>query len=90
MQSDSILSLERVCDKDSLKVELSFMAIFIGLYEFLKDTVCSRVESFLCAEMTRTNDGELVWVHTEEYKSKIEKRIVDGQVVKDRLRNTML
>ena len=88
--SNNINDLERILDKDSLKVELSFMAIFIGLFEYLKDTVCSRVESFLCTDMTRTDEGELVWVHTEEYKSEIEKRIVDGKVVKDRLRNTML
>ena len=88
--SNNINDLERILDKDSLKVELSFMAIFIGLFEYLKDTVCSRVESFLCTDMTRTDEGELIWVHTDEYKSEIEKRIVDGEVVKDRLRNTML
>ena len=81
---------ERICDKESLQVQLSFMALFIGMFEFMKDTLISRVESFLCSNMTQNEDGEWVYIHNETYKNEIEKRFVDGKIVKDRLRNTVL
>lgn len=87
---NSLDSVERICDKESLQVQLSFMALFIGMFEFMKDTLLSRVESFLCSDMTQNEDGEWVWIHNDTYKNEIEKRLVDGKTVKDRLRNTVL
>ena len=81
---------ERICDKESLQVQLSFMALFIGMFEFMKDTLLSRVESFLCSEMTQNEEGEWVYIHNDTYKKEIENRLVEGKIVKDRLRNTML
>ena len=40
--------------------------------------------------MTQNEDGEWVYIHNETYKDEIEKRFVDGKIVKDRLRNTVL
>ena len=88
--ANSLDNVERICDKESLQVQLSFMALFIGMFEFMKDTLLSRVESFLCSEMTQNEDGEWVYIHSDTYKSKIEKRYVNGRIVKDRLRNTVL
>ncbi len=88
--ANSLDNAVRICDKESLQVQLSFMALFIGMFEFMKDTLLSRVESFLCSEMTQNEDGEWVYIHSDTYKSKIEKRHVNGRIVKDRLRNTVL
>ena len=90
MMVNSLDNAERICDKESLQVQLSFMALFIGMFEFMKDTLISRVESFLCSNMTQNEDGEWVYIHNETYKNEIEKRFVDGKIVKDRLRNTVL
>lgn len=87
---NSLDNAERICDKESLQVQLSFMALFIGMFEFMKDTLLSRVESFLCSDMTQNEDGEWVYIHNDTYKNEIEKRLVDGKIVKDRLRNTVL
>lgn len=87
---NSLDNAERICDKESLQFQLSFMALFIGMFEFMKDTLISRVESFLCSNMTQNEDGEWVYIHNETYKNEIEKRFVDGKIVKDRLRNTVL
>ena len=87
---NSLDNAERICDQESLQVQLSFMALFIGMFEFMKDTLISRVESFLCSNMTQNEDGEWVYIHNETYKNEIEKRFVDGKIVKDRLRNTVL
>ena len=87
---NSLDNAERICDKESLQFQLSFMALFIGMFEFMKDTLISRVESFLCSNMTQNESGEWVYIHNETYKDEIEKRFVDGKIVKDRLRNTVL
>ena len=88
--ANSLDNAVRICDKESLQVQLSFMALFIGMFEFMKDTLLSRVESFLCSDMTQNEDGEWVYIHNDTYKNEIEKRLVDGKIVKDRLRNTVL
>ena len=90
MTVNSLDNAERICDKESLQVQSSFMALFIGMFEFMKDTLISRVESFLCSNMTQNESGEWVYIHNETYKDEIEKRFVDGKIVKDRLRNTLL
>lgn len=81
---------ERICDRESLQVQLSFVALFIGMFEFMKDTLLSKVESFLCGDMTQNKNGEWVYIHNDAYTNGIEKRLVDGKIVKDRLRNTVL
>lgn len=62
--------------------------VVLAINDYFKDTVCSRVESFLCTDMTRTDEGELVWVHTEEdnYKDKEERRMLAMDQMHD-LRN---
>ena len=87
---NSLDKAERICNKESLQAQLSFMALFIGMFEFMKDSLLSKVESFLCSEMTQNEDDEWVYIHSDEYKNEIEKRLVDGKIVNDRLRNTLL
>lgn len=87
---NSLDNAERICNKESLEFQLSFMALFIGMFEFMKDTLLSRVEWFLCCEERRNSNGEWVNVHSELYINEIERRIVEGKESKDRLRNTML
>lgn len=88
--ANSLDNAERICNKESLQAQLSFMALFIGMFEFMKDSLLSRVESFLCSDMTQNEDGEWVYIHSDAYKNEIEKRLVDGKIVNDRLRNTLL
>lgn len=64
---NSLDNAERICDKESLQFQLSFMALFIGMFEFMKDTLISRVESFLCSNMTQNEDGEWVYIHNGIY-----------------------
>lgn len=79
MMADYLNHAECICDKESLQAQLSFMALFIGMFEFMKDTFLSKVESFLCGDMKQSKNGEWVYIHNDAYTNEIEKRLVDGK-----------
>ena len=80
---------ENVCDKDTLQTHLSYMALFIGLYEQMIDMVEERVEGFLCDEF-HIEDGKFKYVHNKEYNEMIKNRRVDELGNKNKLKATML
>lgn len=45
--NDVLHGFQNVCDKNALQENLTFIALYIGLYESFADTVESHVESFL-------------------------------------------
>lgn len=88
--SDGLEQFERLLNKEQLQFSLSFIALYIGVFEFMKDSLQNNVEWFLCADSERQADGTIIYKHNETYRREIERRIVDGKGIKDRFRNTML
>lgn len=66
------------------------MALFIGIYEHLEDTVLEHVEAFLCEEVHVNEEGKWKFKHSEEYIERIKTRIVDEKGNKNKLKATML
>lgn len=86
---DILQKFENICDKNTLQTHLSYMGLFIGLYEHMIDMVEERVESFLCNE-SHFENGNIRYVHNEEYKNLIKNRRVDELGNKNTLKATML
>lgn len=83
-------SLKNIIDEDTLKNHLSYIALFIGMYENFIDTIEQRVESFLCDEMNINENGTIKYKRSEAYKNLIERRKVDDLGNKNSLKATML
>lgn len=64
-------------DKDILQTNLSFISLFIAVYENMVDYVETNLESFLCEEYIE--NGKLKYKKTPEYKKEILNRIVDDK-----------
>lgn len=64
-------------DKNILQTNLSFISLFIAVYENMVDYVETNLESFLCDEYIA--NGELKYKKTPEYKKEILDRIVDDK-----------
>lgn len=86
---DVLQKFENICDKNALETYLSYMALFIGLYEQMIDMVEERVEWFLCNEFHFEN-GKFKCIHSKEYNEMIKNRRVDEQGNKNALKATML
>ena len=86
---DVLQKFENICDKNALETYLSYMALFIGLYEQMIDMVEERVEWFLCNEFHFEN-GKFKCIHSKEYNEMIKSRRVDEQGNKNALKATML
>lgn len=88
--TDILQGFENICDKDILQTNLTSMALFIGIYEHLEDTVLEHVEFLLCEEAHVNEKGKWKYKYSEEYIERIKKRIVDEQGNKNELKATML
>ena len=53
-------------DKDILQTNLSFVSLFIAVYENMVDYVETNLESFLCD--VYVENGELKYIKTQKYK----------------------
>lgn len=73
--------LNNIVDEDFLKDNLTFVSLFIAVYENFIDYVVSNIEIFLCNESII--NGELVIEKTQVYKDEIKNRIVDDKNNKD-------
>lgn len=80
--------LQNISDKDTIQNHLTFMALYIALYENFTTIFVDRVKSFLC-DLDIT-DGELNYRVTPLYREKIKNRVVDQKGNKDILKATML
>lgn len=77
-------------DKENLRETLSFLALFITIYENFVETIVGRVESFLCFELDRFQNGKIKFKPSDIYKEDIKNKIVDEKGNKDILKATML
>lgn len=80
--------IENIIDKDILQDNLTFVSLFIAVYEHMTDYVVDNVKSLLCN--FSIEDCEAKWTETESYKSKIRNRIVDELGNKDKTKASFL
>lgn len=64
--------LQNISDKNTIQNHLTFMALYIALYENLKATFVENVKSFLCD--LGIKDGELNYTETPLYREKVKNR----------------
>lgn len=68
---------------------LSIIALYICIYENFVETTVSRVESFLCTETDRIQNGKVIYQHFDLYKEEIRNKIVDEKGNKNITKATM-
>ena len=85
--ANSLDNVNRILDKASLQFQLSFMALFIGLYECMKKHFVSRTEALTCDRLKNDKKGNRVFDHNELYKEITKGRIINGRKVKDEFLN---
>lgn len=73
--------LNNIVDEDFLRDSLTFVSLYIAVYENFTDYVVSNIESFLCDESVE--NGEIVIKKTQTYRDEIKNRVVDGKNNKD-------
>lgn len=88
--SDVLQGFQNICDKDTLQENLTFMALFIGIYENFADTVEKHVESLLCNEAFLDINGKFRYKPSGQYIEEIKKRSVDDKGNHNTLKSTML
>lgn len=87
---DALQVFLNICDKGRLQDNLTFIAIYIGLYESFADTVEGHVESFLCDDAFLDKSGKLRYEPSKHYTKEIKKRSVDEKGNHNTLKSTML
>ena len=90
MTNNVLQGFQNVCDKETLQDNLTFIALYICLYESFTDTVESHVKSFLCNKVFLDNSGKPRYNQSKDYSEKIKKRPVDDKGNHDPLKATML
>ncbi|OUQ59017.1 hypothetical protein B5E56_09685 [Flavonifractor sp. An112] len=80
--------LQNISDKDTIQNHLTFMALYIALYENFTATFIENVKAFLCD--LGIKDGKLNYGETALYREKIKNRVIDQNGNKDALKATML
>ncbi len=73
--------LNNIVDEDFLKDNLTFVSLYIAVYENFADYVVSNIEHFLCN--VSIENGELVIKKTQAYRDEIKNRRVDDKNNKD-------
>lgn len=67
--------IENVVNKNILQDNLTFVSLYIAIYEHMVDYVVSNIKSFLCNFSIK--NGKEFWEETDSYKNEIKNRIVD-------------
>lgn len=73
--------LANIIDKENLQDNLTFVSIYIAVYEHVTDYVVSSIKSLLCDLSIK--DGKECWTETPIYQKEIRQRIVDEKGNKD-------
>ena len=82
---------ENLTNKETLQFHLSFLALFISMYESFTEKVLSDVESMLCDLNTATlKNNKLKFTPSEQYREQIINRKIDDHGNKNALKATML
>lgn len=87
---NTLQGFHNICDKVTLQENLTFIALYIGLYESFADTVEGHVESFLCNDAFLDKSKKLRYKPSKEYIAEIKKRTVDDKGNHNILKSTML
>jgi len=80
--------IENIVDPDYLKDNMTFVSLFITVYESMTDYVVSNLYNFLCD--WRVENGKEVYSETKSYKELIKNRIVDDKGNKDKTKSSFL
>lgn len=80
--------LQNITDKGIIQNHLTFMALYIALYENFTITFVEKVKSLLCDQSIQ--NGKLKYKESSLYQEKIKNRVVDDKGNKDILKATML
>lgn len=80
--------IENIVNEDFLKDNLTFVSLFIAVYESLVEYVISEIKSFLCNE--EIIDGKLIYRITKKYKDEICNRVVDEKGNKNITKSSFL
>lgn len=80
--------LQNISDKDTIQNHLTFMALYIALYENFTTMFVEKVRFFLCEPSIQ--NGKLEHNESQLYREKIKNRVVDDKGNKDILKATML
>ncbi len=80
--------IENIVDPDYLKDNMTFVSLFISVYESMADYVISNVHALLCD--WKVENGKEVYIESEAYRSKIKNRIVDNKGNKDKTKASFL
>lgn len=86
MEKDEFL--QNISDKNTIQNHLTFMALYIALYENFTATFIENVKAFLCDLSIK--DGKLNYRETTLYREKIKNRVIDQNGNKDALKATIL
>lgn len=70
-------NLANILDKNIVKTNVNFAALFVMNYECLKDYVISQVKGFYCDDLYFEND-EAIYIESEAYKQEV--RTLDKQL----------
>ena len=73
--------LNNITDKNILQDNMTFVSLYIAIFENMTDYVVSNTKSFLCDWSIK--DGKEIYKETIEYKGKIKNRIIDEKGNKD-------
>lgn len=84
---NNIQFVKRICDKDALLVDMSALALFIGMFECFAKTVIQRVEVFFCDPPGK---GYFAKRRRIKYQKRIKNRVVDKNGNRDTLKASML
>jgi hypothetical protein len=79
---------ENILDRDILQDNLTFVPLFIAVYEYTTSYVVDNIRSLLCDICIE--DGKEKWIETEIYKSEIQNRIVDKLGNKDKTKASFI
>lgn len=73
--------LDNITDKNFLQDNMTFVSLYIAVFENMTDYVVSNLKSFLCDLSIK--DGKEVYKETTKYREEIKNRIVDDKGNKD-------
>lgn len=80
--------IKNIVNEDFLKDNLTFVSLFIAVYENFVENVVSKIKTFLCVEEIK--DGNLIYNETKKYKDEICNRIVDEKGNKNITKSSFL
>lgn len=80
--------IDNIIDKNILQDNLTFVSLYIAVYEHMTDYVVSTLKTFLCD--LGIKNGKEYYSETEVYKKEIKNRIVDNKGKKNIVKSSFL